>query len=421
VEKSITMKNSQDPVWHATACFDVDAQSASAITFEVFDDDIGRDEFLGKAVIDISEIFLAKDFMNKWVPLESCASGQILVSARFIPTQNMGRPLGNISVNVHKARKIEKKNMLKKADPYVIVKLGKYGRKSQTVSNSQKPTWNFTAEFSVLEDSPRQLSLEVFDDDIGNDANVGNVTIEIDTIMKKKNTENIWTKLEDCKAGEVLISTIFTPAMNAESLAEISDPVRNTELDHSTMKDKNRERNLRKEEQSCIGEEHDGNEIKFIDPVYCDDEYVAVKKQANTWFMVVSPHHKLPINVNLVPFKQKCNAESPIFIYSLPRGGFHNVKRVIHSGKGLKKCGYEKPCVLRAGGSFEFWTAAQGSNICLGHLTPDTFGPDMSWVLCKEEYFKSQDYIEVTLTSEESESVFTGSISLYDRLNIDAA
>ena len=139
------------------------------------------------------------------------------------------------------------------------------------------------------------------------------------------------------------------------------------------------------------------------------------------FYQVVSKHDNLPINVSLVPFKKTTEQNSPIFIYPLPKGGFHNIKRVVHSGKGLKKCGYEKPCVLRAGEPYQFWSDAQGQNFNHGNLTAETFGPDRSWVVYKEEHFKPQDYIEVTLSSDENGPEFSGPISLYDRLNVEAA
>ena len=136
---------------------------------------------------------------------------------------------------------------------------------------------------------------------------------------------------------------------------------------------------------------------------------------------VVSSLANLPINVNLVPFKQTSDTSSAIFLYPLPRGGFHNIKRVIHSGRGWKKCGYENLCVLRAGEPYQFWSDAQGQDYNLGNLRADTFGPDNSWVVYKEEYFKPQDYIEVALSSEVNSPKFSGPISLYDRLSVDAA
>ena len=135
---------------------------------------------------------------------------------------------------------------------------------------------------------------------------------------------------------------------------------------------------------------------------------------------VVSPQPNLPVKVNLVPFKETSSLDSPIIIYSLPGGGFHNIKRVEHSGRGLKKCGYEKPCILQAGTSYQFCTVAHGNSIELGTLRPETYGPDRSWVVCREEHFKDQDFIDVTLNSS-SGPEFSGSISLYHALNVEAA
>ena len=123
---------------------------------------------------------------------------------------------------------------------------------------------------------------------------------------------------------------------------------------------------------------------------------------------MVSKLDNLPENVSLVPFKKTTEQNSTIFIYPLPKGGFHNIKRVVHSGKGLKKCRYEKPCVLRAGEPYQFWSDAQGKNFNHGNLIAETFGPDKNWVVYKEEYFNPQDYIEVTLSSDENGPEFIG-------------
>ena len=69
--------------------------------------------------------------------------------------------------------------------------------------------------------------------------------------------------------------------------------------------------------------------------------------------------------------------------------------------------------MLRSGESYQFWTDTQGKNFNLGNLKTETFGP---------EYFESQDYIEATLRqSEQAEPLFSGPISLYDTLNVEAA
>ena len=103
----------------------MEEQSSNEITIEVFDDDFGKDDFLGKIIVDIQEIFKSKESINKWIPLTKCKSGEILISAKFVPLPRITRPVGQITLTLHKGKKMEKKKMMKKADPYVLIKLGR--------------------------------------------------------------------------------------------------------------------------------------------------------------------------------------------------------------------------------------------------------------------------------------------------------
>jgi len=429
-EKSATVNNNHNPVWHITGVFDVDEQSPNLINIEIFDDDIGKDDFLGQAVINIKEIFEAKEVVNQWTPLTKCKSGEILISAKYIPIKKINRPVGHIHLTLHKAKKVEKKNLIKKADPYVLIKLGVDKHKTKTVNNSHNPTWNFAVEFNIIEASPRQISFEMFDDDIGNDATLGNLTLDTDTLFKKKKIDNQWTPLENCKSGQLLISAIFTPSPVVEEgeVDEIDNTVVEVKKEVLTEKFVEKVNQQVSMEESNSGvkkislENHTNYSIEYLQPLYFDEQYVVVEKKANNWFLVVSPHKNLPINVSLVPFKGEGEKNCPVYIYPLPRGGFHNIKRVVHSGKGLKKCGYEKQCVLRSGTAYQFWTDTQGKNVNLGNIKPETFGPDRSWVVYKPEYFKGQDYLEATVKlADQAQAEFTGSISLYDTLHVQAA
>ena len=78
--------------------------------------------------------------------------------------------------------------------------------------------------------------------------------------------------------------------------------------------------------------------------------------------------------------------------------------------------------MLRAGEDYQFWTDIWGQNLNLGNLRTETLGPDRSWVLYKPEYFQPQDFIEATVRQAgQDEPVFSGSISLWETLNVDAA
>ena len=218
-----------------------------------------------------------------------------MVSAKFVPLKKIKRAVGNIILTVHKAKKIEKKSMMKKADPYVLIKLGKDQHKSETVSNSHNPTWNYSVDFNVIESSPRQISFEVFDDDIGKDATLGNITLDVDTIMKKQKLDNFWTRLENCKSGELSISANFTKApfveedqdesnhsvvnIKKESIIETIDvkQVQKMSVTKSTTV-------VKKQSQFELGNYQ--QKIEFIDPIYRDNEFVVVEKNTNNWFMV---------------------------------------------------------------------------------------------------------------------------------------
>merc|ERR1711915_1015845 len=79
------VKNSHNPEWNYKAAFDVDETTPHEINISVFDEDVGKDDSLGNAVLDISSIREKSQLINQWIPLSNCKSGEILVSAEFVP------------------------------------------------------------------------------------------------------------------------------------------------------------------------------------------------------------------------------------------------------------------------------------------------------------------------------------------------
>merc|ERR1740128_418042 len=80
---------------------------------------------------------------------------------------------GQVVVTVHKASNIEKKGLVGKADPYVVLKYGTQKEKSATVNNNHNPVWHVTACFDIDEQSANEITIEVFDDGIGKDDFLG--------------------------------------------------------------------------------------------------------------------------------------------------------------------------------------------------------------------------------------------------------
>merc|ERR1719369_2345036 len=122
------------------------------------------------------------------------------------PTGNMFKP-GQVILTVHKANNVEKKGMMGKADPYVVLKYANQKEQSPTVNNDQNPVWNFTALFDI--DKPEnEITIELFDEDIGKDDFLGKAMVDVKSIIEVEWT-NKQIALEDCKSGDIIISAKF--------------------------------------------------------------------------------------------------------------------------------------------------------------------------------------------------------------------
>merc|ERR1712029_276752 len=111
--------------------------------------------------------------INKTVDLQKCKTGNLVYSHKFVPSYQINNKIGELSLIIHSANNLEKKNKLKKADPYVVVRLGELKSKSSTINNTSNPVWEHKTQFEVGATSPDVVSVQVFDDDIGKDGQIG--------------------------------------------------------------------------------------------------------------------------------------------------------------------------------------------------------------------------------------------------------
>jgi len=107
-----------------------------------------------------------------------------------------------ITITIHKARKLENKGFLGKADPYVLLTLGDFRNKSHTVKNSLSPEWQYTTTLIWDGITSSHLRLEVFDEDVGCDDYMGSVTMD----LSEDNLAETWIPLQGCKSGAILVS-----------------------------------------------------------------------------------------------------------------------------------------------------------------------------------------------------------------------
>ena len=101
---------------------------------------------------------------------------------------------------------------------------------------------------------------------------------------------------------------------------------------------------------------------------------------------------------------QRIAGPSPIFICPLPRGR-HHISKLLSENPDWRKCGYEEPSVIRKGLVYNFSTDVWGQKENIGTMRIETWGHDTKWVVYKPEMFKPQNFIESTLTVDETNEV----------------
>ena len=234
------------------------------IFIQIFDDDIGKDDFLGDFSYDASSIIENGGVrIKETVSLDNCKTGSVTLSLKFVPKKDMDRKLGELSLIVHGAGNLEKKNKLKKADPYVVCSLGEATFKSNTVKNSSKPVWEHKASFEISSLSPLTLNIEVFDDDIGKDAAIGDSSLDVADLMNNSRVESK-ASLDNCKTGDIVFSAFFVPSHQDDDNT-LSVPTR---------------------KGSKAGKSPD---IKLLTPVFVGNNFLVVETGEIDlrWFMVI--------------------------------------------------------------------------------------------------------------------------------------
>ncbi|XP_039047937.1 synaptotagmin-5-like isoform X2 [Hibiscus syriacus] len=84
------------------------------------------------------------------------------------------KPEGKLTVTVAKANDLKNMEMIGKSDPYVVVHIRPLFKvKTKVIENNLHPVWNETFELIVEDRETQALTVEVFDQDIGQDKRLG--------------------------------------------------------------------------------------------------------------------------------------------------------------------------------------------------------------------------------------------------------
>merc|ERR1712106_114183 len=126
-------------------------------------------------------------------------------------------PQGQLRLTIHKARNLERNNKFVKADPYVILKYGNNKHQSKPIKGTQDPEWEYNADFAISGSSTKEISVEVYDQDFGDDEPMGLVSINISDISSINNIREKWVPLKNCKSGDIFISAKYLTAADKPS------------------------------------------------------------------------------------------------------------------------------------------------------------------------------------------------------------
>ena len=97
---------------------------------------------------------------------------------------------GVLRASLLRAEKLAKKDVgvlgMGKSDPYATLSVGTRKMKTEKISNTTNPEWNFVADFPIEVVYGQQLILEVYDhDDPGEDESLGRATIATGLVADK--------------------------------------------------------------------------------------------------------------------------------------------------------------------------------------------------------------------------------------------
>ena len=195
------------------------------VKIEIFDDDVGRDASLGTVLLNLEN---NTNIQERWIPLENCKSGEILVSVSANREKVDGETeelrstteRSCLTFTINKAKDLEKSDFIGKSDPYVVLSYKDKIVKSKTINNSQSPVWNFSLVLDVDHADPGYIEVQIFDEDYAADDKIGQTSVNVRDLLVSDHLDDQWVKLEHCKSGEVQFSSRITKRTKLETRRE---------------------------------------------------------------------------------------------------------------------------------------------------------------------------------------------------------
>ncbi|KHJ77046.1 C2 domain protein, partial [Oesophagostomum dentatum] len=104
-------------------------------------------------------------------------------------------PDGVIRLKIIEAKNLENRDISfirkGKSDPYCEIQVGSQFLKTRTIDNDLNPVWNEYFEAVVDQAHGQKLRIELFDEDQGQDEELGRLSIELKDIQAKGSIDNV--------------------------------------------------------------------------------------------------------------------------------------------------------------------------------------------------------------------------------------
>lgn len=186
-----TIESSHCPEWNEQ-CVRLVAGERTNIYVSVWDDDAGKDDYCGHLKFNTKQIVSSKIIEGSFELLDKDNSGDIsgLLDIKLVYTPPQLD--GDINITIKEAIGLASKDdsfFGGCSDPYVVIQVdGNEVGRTSVKNNSNNPCWNEDFKFTVSPNN-KFLTIEIMDDDYGEDDSLGFIRISAVEIAVRKSID----------------------------------------------------------------------------------------------------------------------------------------------------------------------------------------------------------------------------------------
>lgn len=204
-----TINNTVNPKWDFCCEFLTDEIRGQELDIELYDldDGPGKDDFLGRANLDVQEIWKGGE-LDLWVPLSDAKSGRIHVRATWLDLSDAVASL-DLQLEEIRALQTKTKNPLHSAilmvwvdsakklnpshkstpDPFVTLHVGNSKQETTVRQRTNDPVFEEGFSFLVRNPKTQELQIEVVDQKTG--TTQGKLELDLNFLLKERKLEVI--------------------------------------------------------------------------------------------------------------------------------------------------------------------------------------------------------------------------------------